>query len=106
MAVTAAAATAVTAATTVAAAAATTPPATTTHGGKQPMLGHCCDPLIRGKDASGMQEDGKRFSVWISLLIAGNHEGECRMVGDGLRAEVFSMDLDFCIWEMLRQGGS
>ena len=31
----------------------TTPPATTTHGGKQPMLEHCCDPLIRGNDAGG-----------------------------------------------------
>ena len=106
MAVTAAAATAVTAAATSAAAAATTTPATTTHGGKQPMLEHCCDPLIRGKDASGMQGEGKRFSVWISLLIAGNHGGECSMEGDGLRAEVFSIDLDFCLWGMLRQGGS
>ena len=75
MAVTAGAATAVTAAVTAAAAAATTPLATTTHGGKQPVLEHCCDPLIRGKDASGMQEEGQRFSVWISLLIAGNHGG-------------------------------
>ena len=51
------------------------------------MLGHCCDPLIRGKDAGGMQGEGKPFSVWISLLIAGNHGGECSMEGDGLRAE-------------------
>ena len=34
-----------------------------------------------------MQGEGKRFSVWISLLIAGNHEGECSMEGDGIRAE-------------------
>ena len=34
-----------------------------------------------------MQGEGKRLSVWISLLIAGNHGGECSMEGDGLRAE-------------------
>ena len=50
-----AASTAVTAETTAAAAAATTPPAITTHGGKQPMLEHCCDPSILGKDANGMR---------------------------------------------------
>ena len=65
--------TAVTAAATAAAAAATTPPATTTHGGKQPMLEHCCDPLIRGKDAVGVRGGAKRFSVWISLLTAVKH---------------------------------
>ena len=47
--------TAVTAEATAAAAAATTPPAITTHGGKQPMLEHCCDPSILGKDANGMR---------------------------------------------------
>ena len=46
---------AVTAEVTAAAAAATTPPAITTHGGKQPMLEHCCDPSILGKDANGMR---------------------------------------------------
>ena len=46
---------AVTAETTAVAAAATTPPAITTHGGKQPMLEHCCDPSILGKDANGMR---------------------------------------------------
>ena len=34
-----------------------------------------------------MQGEGKRLSVWISLLIAGNHGGEYSMEGDGLRAE-------------------
>ena len=46
---------------TVAAAAAaaveTTIPTTTTHGGMQPMLEHCCDPLIRGSDAGGEYEE-------------------------------------------------
>ena len=51
------------------------------------MLEHCCDPLIRGNKASGMQGEGKRFSVWISILMAGNHGGVCSMEGDGLRAE-------------------
>ena len=46
---------AVTAEATAAAAAATTPPAITTHDGKQPMLEHCCDPSILGKDANGMR---------------------------------------------------
>ena len=59
------------------------------------MLEHCCDPLIRGKDASGMRGGEKRFSVWTSLLIAGKHGGECSMEGDGLRAE--GEFLDF-IW--------
>ena len=67
-----------------AAAAATTTPATTTHGGMQPVLEHCCDPLIRGNDAGGVRGEGKRFSVWISLLTAGKHGGGCSMEGDGL----------------------
>ena len=89
MAVTATAAAAVTAAATAAAAAAvaTTLPATTSHGGKQPVVEHCCDPLIRGNDASEVRGAENRFSVWISLLTAGKHGGECIMEGDGLRAE-------------------
>ena len=51
------------------------------------MLEHCCDPLIWGKDASGTQGEGKQFSVWISLLTAGEHGGGYSMEGDGLRAE-------------------
>ena len=86
MEVTATAATAVTAAAT-AAAAATTPPVTTTHGGKHPVLEHCCDPLIRGNDAGGVRGEGKRFSVWVSLLIAVKYGGGYSMEGDGLRAE-------------------
>ena len=34
-----------------------------------------------------MQGERKLFSVWISLLIAGNHGATCSMEGDGLRAE-------------------
>ena len=34
-----------------------------------------------------MQGEGKRFSVWISLLIAGKHDGRYIMEGDGFRAE-------------------
>ena len=34
-----------------------------------------------------MQGEGERFSVWISLLIVGNHDGGYSMEGDGLRAE-------------------
>ena len=34
-----------------------------------------------------MQGEGKRFSVWISLLIAVKHEGGCSIKGDGLCAE-------------------
>ena len=34
-----------------------------------------------------MQGEKKRFSVWISFLIAGKHGGECSMEDDGLRAE-------------------
>ena len=40
---------------TAAAATATTTPVTTTHGGIQPVLEHCCDPLIRGNDAGGVR---------------------------------------------------
>ena len=87
MAVTATAAAEVTASATVAAATETTPPATTTHGGKQPVLEHCCDPLIRGNDVGGVQGGEKRFSVWISLLTAVKHGGECSMESDGFRAE-------------------
>ena len=79
-------ATAVTAAAAAAAAAATTPPAITTHGEMQPVLEHCCDPLIRGSDAGGVRGEEKRFSGWISLLNAGKN------VGDGLRAEGETMD--------------
>ena len=63
----------VTTAATAAAAAETTPPATTTPGGKQPVLEYCCGPLIRGKNAGGVQGGKTRFSVWISLLTAGKH---------------------------------
>ena len=34
-----------------------------------------------------MEGEGQRFSVWISLLIAGKHDGGYSMEGDGLRAE-------------------
>ena len=34
-----------------------------------------------------MQGEGKRFSVWISFLIAGKHDGGYSMEDDGLRAE-------------------
>ena len=70
----------------VAAAAATTP-ATTTPGGMQLVLEHCCDALIRGSDAGGVRGEERRFTVWISLLTAGENGGECSMKGDGLRAE-------------------
>ena len=77
----------VTAAATPAAAAAMTTPATTTHGGIQPVLEHCRDPLIRENDAGGVRREGKLFSLWISLLTAGKHGGGCSMEDDGLRAE-------------------
>ena len=64
-----------------------TAPATTNHGGMQPVLKYCCDPLIRGSDAGEVRGEGKRFSVSISFLTAGKHGGECSMEGDGLRAE-------------------
>ena len=69
------------------AATATTTPVTTTHGGMQPVLEHCCDPLIRENDAGGVREQERRLSVWISLLTAGEHGGGCSMEGDELRAE-------------------
>ena len=75
-----------------AAAAATITPATTTHGEMQPVLEHCCDPLIRGSDAGGVRGEERRFSVWISLLTAGKNGGECGMEGDGLHAEGETMD--------------
>ena len=70
-----------------AAAAATITPVTATHGGMQPVLEHCCGPLIQGNYAGGVQGEKKRFSVWISLLTAGKHGGGCSMEGDGLRVE-------------------
>ena len=76
----------------VAATAATTTPATTTHGGMQPVLEQCCDPLIRGSDAGGVREEERRFSVWLSLLTAGKNGGECSTEGDGLRAESGTKD--------------
>ena len=45
------------------AAVAATIPTTTTHGGMQPVLEHCCDPLIRGNDAGGVRGEEGRFSV-------------------------------------------
>ena len=51
------------------------------------MLEHCCDPLIWGNDAGGVQGEERRFSVWISLLTAGKHGSGCSIVSDGLRAE-------------------
>ena len=45
----------------VAAAVATTIPTTTTHGGMQPVLEHCCDPLIQGSDAGELRGEGRRF---------------------------------------------
>ena len=44
-----------------AAAVATTIPTTTTHGRMQPVLEHCCDPLIRGSDAGGVRGEVRRF---------------------------------------------
>ena len=61
------------------------------------MLEHCCDPLIRGSDAGEVRGEERRFSVWISLLTAGENEGECSMGGDGLRAEG-----EFLVWFGLR----
>ena len=45
----------VTVAAAAAAAAATTTLATTIHGGMQPVLEHCCDPLVGGNDAGGVR---------------------------------------------------
>ena len=70
--------------TTAGAAAATTTPATTTSGGIQPVLEHCCDPLIRGSDAGGVRGEERRFLGFMSLLTAGRNGGECSMEGDGL----------------------
>ena len=70
-----------------AAAVATTIPTTTTHGGMQPVLEHCCDPLIRGSDAGGVRGERRRFLVRIFLLSAGKYGGGCSMESDGLRAE-------------------
>ena len=39
----------------------TTIPTTTTHGGMQPVLEHCCDPLIRGSDAGGVRGERRWF---------------------------------------------
>ena len=58
----------------------------------QPVLEHCCDPLIRGSDAGGVRGEERRFSVWISLLTVGKNGGECSMEGDRLRAEGEIMD--------------
>ena len=52
--------TAAVAAATVAAVAGTMP-TTATHGGMQPVLEHCCDPLVRGSDAGGVRGEGRRF---------------------------------------------
>ena len=73
-----------------AAAAATTTPATTTPGGMQPVLEHCCDPLIRGSDSGGVRGEERRFSVWIFLLTAGKNGGECSMESDGFVLRVSS----------------
>ena len=51
------------------------------------MLKHLCDPLIRRNDSGGVQGEEILFSVWISLLTVGKHDGGCSMEGDGLRAE-------------------
>ena len=75
-----------------AAAVATTIPTATTYDGMEPVLEHCCDPLIRGSDAGGVRGEGRRFLVWISLLTAGKNGSECSMEGDGLRAEDETMD--------------
>ena len=56
------------------------------------MLEHYCDPLIRGNDAGGVRGEERRFSGWISLLIAGKNRGECSLEGDSLRAEGETMD--------------
>ena len=70
-----------------AAAATITSATTTTHGGMQPVLEHCCGPLIRGNYTGGVRGEKKGLSVWISLLTAGKNGGGCSMEGDGLRAE-------------------
>ena len=70
-----------------AAAAATTKPAATTPGEIQPVLEHCCDPLIRGNDAGRVRGEERRCLVWISLFTAGEHGGGRSMESDGLCAE-------------------
>ena len=50
-------------------------------------VGALLRPFDPGKRCRRSARRGKRFSVWISLLIAGNHGGDCSMEGDGLRAE-------------------
>ena len=62
-------------------AAATTTPTTTTHGGMQPVLEHCCEPLMRGSKAGGVRGEGRRFSVWISFLTAGKNGGRMQHGG-------------------------
>ena len=52
------------------------------------MLEHWCGPLILGSDAVGVRGEGRRLSVWISLLTAGKNGSGCSMEGDELRAEV------------------
>ena len=52
---------------------ATTIPTTTTHDGIQPVLEHCCDPLIRGSDAGGVRGEGRWFSVLLLLLLLFSH---------------------------------
>ena len=48
-----------------------------------------------------MQGEGKWFSVWISLLIAGKHDGGYSMEGDGLRAEdEFLVLSGFCLEQL------
>ena len=76
------------------------------------MLEHCCDPLIRGNDAGGVQGGEKRFSVWISLLTVVKRGGGCSMEGDGLRAEgeflvLFGLcreQLRFCLLNFILDG--
>ena len=36
-------------------------PTITTHGRVQPVLEHCCNPLIRGSDAGGVPGERRRF---------------------------------------------
>ena len=50
-------------------------------------VGALLRPFDPGKRCRRVRGEGKRFSVWISLLTAVKHGGECSMEGDGLRAE-------------------
>ena len=80
-----------------AAAVAMTIPMTTTHSGMQLVLEHCCDPLIRGSDAGGVRGEGRRFSVWISLLTAGKHGADAAWKVTGFVLRVSSCFLfDLC----------